>query len=248
MRGVIDSAAVERGRVDERARQRGRVRAEFWEGVRDSAPACIGAIPFGMLVGVAALAAGFPPWLAMFSSFLVLAGASQLAAIQLIAVGAPLPVAVASAAIVNLRLAMYSAALAPHFRRLSPRTQWLAAFLLTDHAFAISLARFQRNPPLERPERYYFGVGSALWAVWTGSTVVGVAIGHRLPMDGPLGATGGFVLLALMVAALRSRPQVVAAVVAAAVAVLGAGIPYRLGLIVAAAAGIVAGMLAERFR
>ena len=48
-------------------------------------------------------------------SLLVYAGSAQLAALPLIAAGAPLWVIVATGFITNLRFVIYSAALRPHF-------------------------------------------------------------------------------------------------------------------------------------
>ena len=42
-------------------------RAEFLAGCRDEAPLQLGVIPFGMLYGIDALAAGMPAWLAQLA-------------------------------------------------------------------------------------------------------------------------------------------------------------------------------------
>jgi predicted branched-subunit amino acid permease len=52
--------------------------------------------------------------------------------------------------------------------------------------------------------------------------------------------------IALLATAISDRPAALAAVVAGVIAVLAAGLPYQLGLMLAAAAGIVAGTLAAR--
>ena len=51
--------------------------------------------------------------------------------------------------------------------------------------------------------------------------------------------------LVLLVPALRTRADLAAAVVAGAVALLAAGLPYRLSLVVASLVGIGAGFVAE---
>ena len=51
--------------------------------------------------------------------------------------------------------------------------------------------------------------------------------------------------IALMFAALKDRPTVVAALVGGIIAVLAKGLPYNLGLVVAALLGIASGVLAE---
>jgi len=53
--------------------------------------------------------------------------------------------------------------------------------------------------------------------------------------------------MALLVLAIKDRPGLTAAIVGGAVAVMGVGLPYSLGLLVGAAAGVVAGMTSERW-
>jgi predicted branched-subunit amino acid permease len=54
--------------------------------------------------------------------------------------------------------------------------------------------------------------------------------------------------IALLVPAVRSRADLAAAIVAGAVALVVAGLPYRLSLVVASIAGIAAGMSLELLR
>jgi predicted branched-subunit amino acid permease len=51
--------------------------------------------------------------------------------------------------------------------------------------------------------------------------------------------------MALMFAALKDRPAVIAALVGGTSAILTKGLPYNLGLVLAASLGIGAGVLAE---
>ena len=76
-------------------------------------------------------------------SFIVFAGAAQLAAVQLIAGGGSAVVVILTALIINLRFVMYSASLAPHFRRLSARWKALLAYLLTNQAYAVAIPHFE---------------------------------------------------------------------------------------------------------
>ena len=55
--------------------------------VRDTAPFAIALIPFGAAVGGASAAAGFSAWESVFGGVALLAGASQLAAIEVIGAG-----------------------------------------------------------------------------------------------------------------------------------------------------------------
>ena len=74
--------------------------------------------------------------LAMAMSIIVFAGAAQLAAISLMAQNAPGGIVVLTVLIVNLRMMMYSAAMAPLVKPLPVRWQRGLAFVLSDQAFA----------------------------------------------------------------------------------------------------------------
>ncbi|HKI63617.1 MAG TPA: AzlC family ABC transporter permease, partial [Burkholderiales bacterium] len=57
-------------------------------------PLLFGVVPFGLITGVAMVASGIPPLAAVTMSLVVFAGASMLAATQLLAGGAPLALVV----------------------------------------------------------------------------------------------------------------------------------------------------------
>ena len=217
-------------------------RSEFLAGVRTVAPVTVGVAPFGLVAGVAAVEADLGVDVAMGFSTVVFAGASQLAAIELLAADAPLAVVVATALVINARLFMYSASIAPHFEGTTRRARAFAAYLLTDQAYALSVVRF-RETGASLP--YYFGVAAPLWAVWVVCTLVGAVGGARLPGWLPLGFAVPLTFLAILVPAVEDRPSVVAAVVGGAVAVGGAGLPFNLGLLGGGVAGILAGLAAE---
>ena len=98
----------------------------FWRGVRVSLPFLIVVVPFATLFGVAATEAGLPLAQVMGFTSLVIAGASQFTALQFMMENAPVLVVIASALAVNLRMAMYSAALTP---MLGDQALWKRAFI-----------------------------------------------------------------------------------------------------------------------
>jgi predicted branched-subunit amino acid permease len=101
-------------------------------GLRMGLPFSLVVVPFGLVFGVAAIEAGFDTLQTGLFSLLVGAGAAQLAALQMIVEGAPLLIVVLTGTAVNLRLAMYSASLAPHLGAAPLRQRALAAFFLID--------------------------------------------------------------------------------------------------------------------
>jgi 4-azaleucine resistance transporter AzlC len=213
-------------------------------GVRDVAPLLLGIAPFGLVAGVAAMNAGLTLEQAVGMSVIVFAGAAQLAALELIGQDAPLSVIVVTAVVINLRMMMYSASIAPYFRSLSTRIRTGAAYLLTDQAYALSVSRYRSDERIDRLG-YYLGAAVAPWIVWQLTTVVGALIQTGVPASLGLEFAVPLVFLALLVPAMEDGPTTVAGVFGGVLAVLGSGLPLNLGLLVGAAVGIAAGVAAE---
>lgn len=219
-------------------------RQSFLVGLRDIAPVLLGIAPFGLVSGVTAVSVGIAPWPAFAMSFIVFAGASQVAAVQLIGLSAPVAVILLSTLLINLRMMMYSASLAPRFHNLGWARKLLAGYLLVDQAYAFSVLRLARHAALE-PFWYYLGLALPCWLTWVGASAVGVFVGARLPAGLGLEFAIPLSFLALLVPAMRDRPSVAAALVGGAAAALGYGLPNNVGLLLGALAGIAAGVLIE---
>jgi 4-azaleucine resistance transporter AzlC len=213
-------------------------------GVRDVSPLILGVAPFSLVAGIAAVDAGYGLAEAVGMSVVVFAGASQLAALDLLGSNAPLAVVVGTAAVINLRMLMYSASIAPHFADYGRRLRAGLAYLLTDQAYALSVAEFDRAPDRSR-WRYYLGAAATLWVVWQVGTVAGVLLGTGVPDALGLTFAVPLVFLALLVPAMKDRPTTAAGVVGGGVAVAAAGLPLNLGLLVGALCGIGAGLVTE---
>ena len=87
------------------------VKSAYRQGIRDGAPFILVIVPFSMLFGVIATEAGLSVFETLSFSVVVIAGAAQFTALQLMGEDAPTLVVLASALAVNLRMAMYSASL-----------------------------------------------------------------------------------------------------------------------------------------
>ncbi|USZ69263.1 AzlC family ABC transporter permease [Halorussus salilacus] len=219
-------------------------RTDFLSGVRVSVPILLGIVPFGMVAGVAAVGAGIPAVEALAMSVVIFAGASQLAAAELVGRNAPAVVVVFTVLVINLRMVMYSASIAPYFARQSARWKAGLSYLLTDQAYAVSLLQFERDEETSR-RWYYLGVAVPLWVVWQMATVAGIALGSGVPDGWQLDFAVPLVFLAVLVPAVTDRATAAAALVGGGVAVVANGLPYNLGLITAAVVGIVTGLLVE---
>ena len=220
------------------------IHADFRDGARDVAPVVVSVVPYGIVVGGAAVAAGLSVAQAVGLSFLVNAGASQLAVIELLGDEAPLAVAVVTALVINARLLMYSASIAPHLQDESIGWRAFGAYFVIDPTYALSIVRMEGDADVD-PLWYYLGVGTPLLPAWVASTAVGAIVGSTIPGWLPLEFAVPMVFLALIVPTIGDRPAAMAAGVGATVAVLGAGLPLNLGLLSGGLVGVAAGMLAE---
>lgn len=218
---------------------------QFLLGVKDELPILVGVVPFGMIYGILALSAGLHSFDAQAMSSVIFAGSSQFMTAQLIRESTPWLVIIVTGFIINLRHALYSATIAPYIKHLPRRWKTLLAYLLTDEAFAVAALNYQREGVTRFGHWYFFGAGLALWASWQASTAVGIFLGAQVPEAWGLDFTLPLTFIALVVPALKDKAGIVTAVVASLAALLFFGLPYKLGLIAAAALAIAAGMWME---
>ncbi|MEZ4519089.1 MAG: AzlC family ABC transporter permease [Chloroflexota bacterium] len=222
-------------------------RSELLAGARAELPIVIGGIPFGMIYGVLALAAGLPMILAQGMSAIVFAGSAQFIATDLFATYTPALIILLTTLMVNLRHLLYSASLAPHVARLPLKWRAGLAYFLTDEVYAVTIHHYTQNKEPTAPKHWFFlGAGITEWLFWQTSTAVGIFLGARIPASWSLDFTLALVFIGIVVPTLRDRPHTAAAISAGLVALLAHDLPYQLGLMAAAFTGIAVGMILER--
>ncbi len=224
-------------------------RTELLSGIRAELPLLIGVVPFGIVYGVVAVQAGLSTGLVQAMSSLMFAGSAQLVTAVLLGQSVPLLLVITTAAILNLRHLFYSASLAPHLRRLPRPWKYLLAYLLTDEAYAVTVIHYSETGPL-RPDRHWFflGAGLTLWTSWQISTLIGIFFQLSIPAVWSLDFALALTFIAMLVPVLKDRPNLFAALTSGLCAVAFVGLPYKLGLVLAVLAGILAGTFAERLK
>jgi 4-azaleucine resistance transporter AzlC len=222
-----------------------RDRNVFLEGARDVSPMLFGAVPFGLITGVSAVSVGIGALDVTLMSATVFAGASQLAAISLLGTGAAAWVVLLTVFMINLRHVMYSASMVPYLGRYGFPARLLMAFLLIDQTYAFSILKFRREDEAFRRRDYLLGMGVTVWTVWVASTAVGAIVGAQVPPAWQLDFAIPLMFLALLMPLVQTRPALVAALTGGVLALLLAGLPFNLGLVIAALSGIAAGTVAE---
>jgi len=154
-------------------------------------------------------------------------------------------VIVLTIAVVNLRHMLYSASLAPYLSALSTRWKMALSYLLTDEAYAPTIIMYEKDGVT--PDRHWFllGSGITLWTTWQISTWLGIYLGAAIPDSWSLDFALPLTFIAMVVPVLKGQPYVAAALSAGLVAIAANGLPYRLGLILAALVGILIGTFLE---
>ena len=205
----------------------------------------LGTIPFGLVAGVAMVASGLTSIQALALSMLSFSGIAQLIVCQLLAANSPAPVAILAGSVVSLRFVMYSAAVSPHLAHLSWRKRALMSFLMVDQSFAMTTRHFSAPGDVTHREWHTFGACATFYVSWQMAVGAGIALGAQLPTTWSLDFAVVLTFVSLLVPAVRTRADLGAAIVAAVVALVAAGMPFRLALVAASVCGILAGMSIE---
>lgn len=223
-----------------------RVRAARLAGLRGAGIIVASYIPFGIAAGAAMGATSVDPLISILSSPIIFAGAAQIAAVQLLHVGAALGLVVLTVAVINARHLLYSAALAPHLADWSLGQRLGAAFLLADPVYALAAARFdvEGGGGGDREKRaFYFAAGLTCLVGWTALLAIGVVAGGFIPEWVPFELAIPLTFLLLLLPLIKNSAGLVAAAVAGLVALLAHGLPLGVGLMVGAVAGVAAGVV-----
>jgi predicted branched-subunit amino acid permease len=219
-------------------------------GLRDGAPFILVIVPFAMLFGVVGREAGWTIDQMMAMSILVIAGASQFTAVQMLEEQAPVLIVIFTALAVNLRMAMYSASLSLHLGAAPFWQRAGIAYVLVDQTYGTAMARFAVGPAmgLRQKVAYFFGTATPLVPLWYGFTWVGAVAGEAIPEAFALDFAVPITFLAMTGPMLRDRPHIAAATAAVVVSLALAGLPYSLGVLVAAGVAMLVGAAVEARR
>ncbi|NCO87407.1 MAG: branched-chain amino acid ABC transporter permease [Rhodobacterales bacterium] len=222
-------------------------KSAFWLGFRDGVPFLLVLAPFGILFGVAATEAGLPLLETMLFSIVVIAGASQFSALQLMVDATPTLIVLATALAVNLRMAMYSASLTPYLGQARLWQRALIAYFLVDATYACAISRFEREPGWDLRTRvaYFFGAVAPVCPSWYVLTLIGALIGTAIPAWLALDFAVPICFLAMIGPMLRTLAHLAAALTSVTLALVLAFVPYSLGLLVAALAAMMVGAWVE---
>lgn len=221
-------------------------RDAFLRGARELLPAAPGVFAWGLVTGVAMVKSGLTLTQATGLSLAAYAGSAQLAALPLIASGAPVWVVAFTALIINLRFVVYAAYTRSSFAHLPPGKRALLGYVVGDVMFVRYATLLTLEPNYPQRVAYYLGGALCNWLVWQVASLIGIFGAEAIPTDWGLELAGTLALVALVVPLCAQHPALAGVVVASAVAVAARGLPLRLGLLLAVIAGMAAALAVER--
>lgn len=222
-------------------------RSAFLRGLFSALPFMLVIAPFGLLFGVVGTEAGLNIVEVMGFSIIVIAGAAQFAAVQMLADNAPTVIILATSLAVNLRMAMYSASLTPHLGQAPVGLRALMAYCLVDQTYAAAMIDYEKNPHQSPGEKiaFFFGAVLPVCPLWYVATYVGAQVGTAIPPEFALDFAVPITFLAMIAPLLRTAAHVAAAGVSVALSLALAFVPYNGGLLIAAVAAMVTGAQVE---
>lgn len=226
------------------------VHPEFRAGAREISGVAPGLAAWGLMTGVAMVQSGMSTVEALAMTLLVFAGSSQLAAIPLIAAGAPVWVILATSFCVNLRFVVFSAHLRSYVMHLPRPLRLLVGYVTADMTYVLFVRRYA-HPPVSAAEReaqlaYLAGGGGLNWASWQAASIAGIALAHSVPLHWGLGFAGILALIGVACSLASSTMRRVSAGVAGAAAVAAFALPFKLNIVFAIAVAVALCLLLER--
>jgi predicted branched-subunit amino acid permease len=222
---------------------------EFRRGALDALAVAPGLAAWGLMTGVAMVKSGMSTLEALLMTLTVFAGSSQLAAIPLLAAGAPMWVILATACCVNLRFVVFSAHLRPFVMHLPLWQRLVTGYLTADLSYVQFIQRFPHvGADAEQrlaQQAYLAGNCGTNWSSWMGCSVLGVVLANFIPTHWGLGFAGILALLGVLCSLASSQLRWVSAGVAGAAAVAAFALPFKLNILVAIAAAVALCLMLE---
>lgn len=222
-------------------------KSAYLAGVQAGLPFIFIAAPFALLFGVVAIEAGLTIAQAMGFSIVVIAGAAQFAAVQLMVDDASIVLVLLAALAVNLRMAMYSAALVPYLGTAPLWQRAMVSYMNFDQSYIASVAQYEAVPDMTVSDRvkYFMGVITPITPLWIVMTGVGAYFGAVIPPEFALDFALPITFLAMIGPMLRTLAHVAAALTSMIVGLALVAFPSGSGLLIAAACAMVVGVCVE---
>lgn len=221
--------------------------ASLSDGIKDTLPLTLAAIPFGIIYGALGQSMGLSIWFVAAISIFVFAGASQFIALSLLSAGASAPIIVLTVFMVNLRHSLYSVSLLPYVSRLKQWQRFWMGFTLTDETYAVVINKAAQIGQKGNITRYYLGSAALMYGNWVLCSVLGFYVGASFPQLTDFGLDVAMVVAftGIVMGQLRLPSHWFCALVASISGVLTYTWPHQTGLLFSAFIAISAGVWME---
>lgn len=219
----------------------------FADGFRLTAPTLAGTFAWGLVTGMAMLKSGLTISQALGMTLLVFAGSAQMSALPMIVAHAPILMIFATAIMVNLRFVIFSFVIGPHFTHLNWRKRMWLGYFSADLMIALFPRRFP-SETLRQPQGklgLFYGIAYSNWLAWQVGSILGIIGASQIPQSWGIGFAGTLALLAILVPLIINNAAAVGVAVAGVIGIVGYHLPYKLGVLLAITAGMMAAMMVD---
>lgn len=149
----------------------------FFKGIRDGIPICLGYISVSFAFGIFATESGLSILQALLISMTNVTSAGQLAGVPIIAGGGTLIELAVAQLVINLRYALMSVSLSQKLgNTVNLLDRFLIAFVNTDEVFAVASSNQSKVG-----KKYLYGLILTPYLGWSAGTLVGAGAGNVLP-------------------------------------------------------------------
>lgn len=211
-------------------------------------PIIPGVIPFGLIMGTVAVEAGLNNIQIAQLNLFVFAGASQLAAVDLLTNSVSAFIIILTGLIINLRFILYSAAFAPIVKNSSFLVKSMTAYFLTDQSYAVSVAKDNEFSSDKERLHFFFGNAICMSLFWHVSVAFGVLFGNFAPKSLSLDFAVPLSFMALTIPTLISIKHLYVALTSTVLACVFYTLPFNLGLMVTGICSISLAVFLTRSR
>lgn len=189
---------------------------EFFKGIKDGIPICLGYFSVSMAFGLTAVLSGLPAWSAVLTSLTNLTSAGQFAGANIILAGGAFAELALTTLIINMRYFLMSLSVSQK----ADMTLWqrlLVAFGITDEIFAVSMGR---TVPLTA--KYMAGLIITPVIGWTLGTLTGAVATSFMPevLSSSMGIALYGMFIAIIIPPARENKDVAIAVILSVIASL----------------------------
>lgn len=188
---------------------------EFFNGIKDGMPICLGYFSVSMAFGMTAVLSGFPSWAAILTSLTNLTSAGQFAGVNIALAGGRIIELILTTLVINARYFLMSLSVSQKAsENMKLWQRFLVSFGITDEIFAVSM---RHNRPLTAI--YMAGLILTPLIGWTAGTTAGALATSIMPasLSSAMGIALYCMFIAIIIPPARDNKNVLIAVIMATV-------------------------------